>query len=124
MDKQVILQYTNNFRRLFTPVLKPNVGMQIVSYPYDGGVLFVIELGFNIHSKDDFRSSANSLSEAMSRTNLFEAVPLDMVIPGTSILLINNKVVVIKNDDGSQWGVEAVNNDISRILEVIRDGQN
>ena len=70
MEKQDIQKYINNFRRLFSSYLKPNVGMQTTVYPFDKGAIIVVELNINSLNKDELRASSINIQEALKKTNL------------------------------------------------------
>jgi hypothetical protein len=123
MDKQEIQNYINNFRRLFSRFLKPDVGIQSTVYPYDKGGVIVYELGLNLKNKDDLRSSSKEIKEALKRTNLFENVKGEQIhsFVGTNILLIKNKIVVIKDDSAKEWTEEKAQLDIEKIIQPSKD---
>ena len=96
VDKTVITEYLNNFRRYLSNYLFCVVGVQTISYPFDKGAIIVIELGMGVPTKDDSRSQSLDLKEALTRTNLFENINDVPEIPGTSILLLKNKIVYLQ----------------------------
>jgi hypothetical protein len=123
MDRQEIQNYINNFRRLFSRYLKPDVGIQSTVYPYDKGSVIVYELGLNLQNKDDLRSSSKEITEALKRTNLFENEKGEQIhsFIGTNILLIKNKIVVIKDDNSKEWTEEKAQLDIEKIIQPSKD---
>ena len=123
MDKQEIQNYINNFRRLFSRFLKPDVGIQSTVYPHDKGSVIVYELGLNLKNKDDLRSSSKEITEALKRTNLFENEKGEQIhsFVGTNILLIKNKIVVIKDDSAKEWTEEKAQLDIEKIIQPSKD---
>jgi hypothetical protein len=123
MDRQEIQNYINNFRRLFSRFLKPDVGIQSTVYPYDKGSVIVYELGLNLQNKDDLRSSSKEITEALKRTNLFENEKGEQnhSFVGTNILLIKNKIVVIKDDNSKEWTEEKAQLDIEKIIQPSKD---
>jgi hypothetical protein len=123
MDRQEIQNYINNFRRLFSRFLKPDVGIQSTVYPYEKGSVIVYELGLNIQNKDDLRSSSKEITEALKRTNLFENEKGEQnhSFIGTNILLIKNKIVVIKDDNAKEWTEEKAQLDIEKIIQPSKD---
>ena len=123
VDKQVIIEYLNNFRRLLSKYLKSGVGIQTVSYPFDGGVVMTIELGTGRATKDENRSPSRTLRDAISRTNLFEETNSIPDIPGTSILLSKNKIVVLKTEHLKQWSEESANLDVNNVINAIKNKQ-
>lgn len=123
MDRQEIQNYINNFRRLFSRFLKPDVGLQSTVYPYDKGSVIVYELGLNLQNKDDLRSSSREITEALKRTNLFENEKGEdkHSFKGTNILLTKNKIVVIKDDKSTEWTEEKAQLDIEKIINPSKD---
>lgn len=120
IEKQVLNQYLNNFRRLFSRFLKSGVGIQTTSFPFNEGIVIVVELGIGIPTKEESRTNSKDLKEALMRTNLFEGNDTPQEIPGTTIILSKNKIVILKNDDADQWNEEAVKVDISNIIKPIK----
>jgi hypothetical protein len=123
MDRQEIQTYINNFRRLFSRFLKPDVGIQSTVYPFDKGSVIVYELGLNLQNKDDLRSNSKEITEALKRTNLFENEKGDQIhsFVGTNILLIKNKIVVIKDENPNEWTEEKAQLDIEKIIQPSKD---
>ena len=119
MEKQDIQKYINNFRRLFSSYLKPNVGMQTTVYPFDKGAIIVIELNIETLNKDDIRTKSNDIQDALKRTNLFESEKKEDIhnFVGTNIILIKNKVVFIKDNNLSEWTLNKVEQDIEKIVK-------
>lgn len=119
MEKRVIQNYINNFRRVFSNRLKPNVGMQSTVYPFDNGAIIIFELNLNSSNKDDIRTLSKDIYEAFKRTNLFENESGEHLhsFAGTNIILIKNKIVFIKDNSSSEWTLEAVDNDIYKIVK-------
>jgi hypothetical protein len=117
--RQEIQTYINNFRRLFSRFLKPDVGIQSTIFPYDKGSIIVYELGLNLQNKDELRSSSKEITEALKRTNLFENEKGDQIhsFVGTNILLIKNKIVVIKDDNAKEWSEEKAQLDVEKIMQ-------
>ena len=88
-------------------------------YPFEKGAIIVFELNVNSLNKDDIRTSSNDIYEAFKRTNLFENdknEPLHS-FAGTNIILIKNKIVLIKDNNLSEWTLDKVENDIEKIVK-------
>jgi hypothetical protein len=119
MEKQDIQNYINNFRRVFSSRLKPNVGMQSTVYPFDSGAIIVFELNLNSSNKDEVRTLSKDIYDAFKRTNLFENEKGEHLhsFAGTNIILIKNKIVLIKDNNSSEWTLGAVDNDIYKIVK-------
>lgn len=120
IEKSLHNQYLNNFRRLFSFYLKSGVGIQTASYPFEEGVVIVVELGFGIPTKEEVRKNSKDLREALGRTNLFEGDVTPQEIPGTTIILSKNKIVILKSNNHDQWDENAVKSDIETIIKPIK----
>ncbi len=119
MEKQDIQKYINNFRRLFSSYLKPNVGMKSTVFPFDKGAVIVIELNIDSLNKDDIRAKSNDIQDALKKTNLFESEKKEDIhnFVGTNIILVKNKVVFIKDNNLSEWTLSKVEQDIDKIVK-------
>lgn len=126
MDRQEIQNYINNFRRLFSRYLKSDVGIQSTVFPFDKGSVLVNELGINMPNKDEIRSNSKEISEALKRTNLFENENGEHInsFVGTNILLIKNKIVIIKDANEKEWSEEQSQLDIEKIIQQINNKVN
>ena len=113
--------YLSNFRREFSQYLKSGVGLQIIVFPFRGGCLLIVNVDNAIPAKDEFRKNSRTLSEAFSKTNLFDSTVSDINIPGTSIILFQNKIILIKNEDDEQWNENAIKKDIKNIISKLTD---
>ena len=120
IKRQIQNRYLNDFRRLFSRFLKSGVGIQITSYPFNVGVVVVVELGFGIPTKEESRTESKDLKEALMRTNLFEGNDVPQEISATKIVLFKNKVVILKSDDENQWNENAVKTDIDKIITSLK----
>ena len=114
-----IIQYLNNFRRLFSNFLKNGVGIQITTYPFDKGYVVIVELGLGIKTKEEMRAQSPNLQTALKRTNLFDTQNIPQEMLETYIILSQNKIILIKTDDEKQWSDEAVVADMKNIMKQI-----
>jgi hypothetical protein len=121
MEKQDIQKYINNFRRLFSSYLKPNVGMQTTVYPFDKGAIIVFELNIDSLNKDEIRAKSIDVQDALKRTNLFEKEKRESLhnFIGTNIILAGNKVVIIKDNNLSEWTLYKLEKDIEKIIKPV-----
>lgn len=121
VENAVINRYLNDFRIALSRYLKPGVGIQTISYPFKNGAVLVVEFGFGILTKSENRASSNDLSEALLKTNLFERFPaFTPTIPGTTLILSQNRVIILKTDEEKNWSKFAVENDIRNIVRAIK----
>ncbi len=124
MDKIEIQNYINNFRRLLSQYLKPNVGLQSIVYQYDEGCVILFDLGLNCSNKDDYRSTSRNITEVLGRTNLFEKEHTNYTFTGTNILLVSNKILIIKDNNPDEWTIDKTKEDIKKILSPSKDKSN
>lgn len=119
VSEEIVNQYINNLRIAFSPYLKSGVGIQSIWIPYEDGSVIMIKLGFNIPTKGEKRNEAKDLTEALSRTQLFENFTNPVTVKDTSIMLLENTILVIKIDDVSVWKEENAKKDVSEIIHKI-----
>lgn len=125
IEKKALTQYLNNFRIQFSKYLKINVGVQTISYPFDKGVIIIAVLGFGIQTKDEFRKDSTNFKEALNKTNLFDGdINIPQEIPNTFIILIKNKIILIKPDKEKQWSNKSVEIDVKSIVKSILEKRN
>ena len=121
MNKTALTTYLINFRRLFSKYLKPDVGVQIIAYPFDKGAIIIADPKFNIPNKDEIRSESADINEAMKRTNLFENPSEANIVSGTKIIISDSKIIIIKEDKEGQWTEESANSDIHKVVKSINE---
>lgn len=122
MDEAIIRRYLNNFRREISPLLKSGVGMHIQAYNYSAGCVIVAQLGIDINAEDTIQPSQN-LSDALSRTDLFDLsnLPDNTTIHKSQFFLSRDKIILIKNDNPTDWDDRSVRQDVKHILKLIRN---
>lgn len=118
-DRSIINGYIANFRRILSNFLKQGVGMQSVIYPFSDGAIIVVALGYNLSSKDEYRSISQSINEALEKTNIFDKSNEITSALGTNIVINRNKVILIKDNDQKQWDNDAASHDVSKIIASI-----
>lgn len=119
-DKKVI-NYLNNFRRLFSPMMRSGVGLLFTVYPYNNGSVIVGELGVGMQTKDEYRRESASLQEALKRTNQFKGEENPGNVPGTSVILSKNYIIIIKNNDAEQWTEDMAVKDVRAVVDAVMD---
>lgn len=118
MIKEQVDKYFNNFRRELARFLKPNIGITISIYPYNLGIVGVVEFDEEA-SKTFYKSESGSLAEAMSKTNKFQNDSPLVTVRGTSIILLQKCIIISKDDDASQYNEQAVLKDVNQIISKI-----
>ena len=122
MDEAIIRRYLNNFRREISPLLKSGVGMHIQAYNYNAGCVIVARLGIDINAEDTIQPSQN-LTDALSKTDLFDlsSLPDNATIHKSQFFLSRDKIILIKNDNPTDWNDSSVRQDVKHILKLIRN---
>ena len=112
MDEAIIRRYLNNFRREISPLLKSGVGMHIQAYNYNAGCVIVARLGIDINAEDTIQPSQN-LTDALSKTDLFDlsSLPDNATIHKSQFFLSRDKIILIKNDNPTDWNDSSVRQD-------------
>ena len=118
-DRKIIGYYLNNFRRLFSPMRRDGVGLSFIIYPHNDGAIIVGELGMNKPTKDEYRKEASSLNDAMDRTQLFMAGIEAEKEPGTLVVLSKNCIIIVKDNELSQWAEAATIQDVQKVLDMV-----
>ena len=122
MDEAIIRRYLNNFRREISPLLKSGVGMHIQAYNYNAGCVIVARLGIDINADDIIQPSQN-LKHALAETDLFDLsnLPDNTTIHKSQFFLSRDKIIVLKNDNPTDWDDRSVRQDVKHILKLIRN---
>ena len=122
MDEAIIRRYLNNFRREISPLLKSGVGMHIQAYNYNAGCVIVARLGIDINADDTIQPSQN-LKHALAETDLFDLsnLPDNATIHKSQFFLSRDKIILIKNDNPTDWDDSSVRQDVKHILKLIRN---
>ena len=102
-------------------MMRSGVGLLFTIYPYNKGFVIIGELGVGMQTKDEYRSVSPTLQEAMRRTNLFKGEENPGNVPGTSIILSKNYIIIIKNDDAEQWTEEVAIKDVRDVVDAVID---
>lgn len=123
MDKSVIKKYIDDFKRLFSPFMKPGVTFNSTICPYKGGVVCIFQ--FNTNQNDsvvikDSNKTALDVFESEDIKGIVSVGPgvdkANIRFPGTNIANMGNRLVIIKDDNPDEWGITATVNDVSRII--------
>lgn len=123
MEKDTINRYITNFRRFIAPFAKEDVSVKAVAYPYSGGAIVVFELGINASSNTEYKSSSETMQEAMKKTNLFDTPEDATEITSSKMLWFKNYVIVIKADEESLWSDKAARKDVDNLLKSIEEAR-
>jgi hypothetical protein len=118
IDRDIIQNYINNFRRNISKYLKKNIGLKLTVYQYNKGVVLSIEFAINGQNKDEFRSESPNIVEAFKRSNIksFGEISSNMEFGGTNLLMEANRIFIVKDLNNSEWTDVQANNDVEKIL--------
>lgn len=118
MDKNTIQIYLNNFRRFFSPYLKKDINFRTVVYPAENGA--IIEINFTKFApvKDEYRKKEKFLVDSLKRIDQHSfGGNLDgFQFSGTNFILEGDKIFIIKDNKDSEWTINKVREDISKLL--------
>lgn len=119
MDNRLIIKYTNGFRKSLTNHLKENIGIEIDIYNcgIEGAILNVI-FKSNSFSLDREMNNYNSISDALKtiKQNFYGGNLSGLKFKGTNIMMDNNRILIIKDSDPSQWSSEKQREDVNKII--------
>lgn len=120
MKQEIIQRYINEFRRNITPMLKPNMGLEIDIYNCgkEGAVLIVF---FNPGGKsidkeiNEFATIAdvlNSIEQNFVGGNL-----TGMTFKGTNMMMEQNRILLIKEGNQDEWSATKLKEDLEKIIQ-------
>lgn len=120
-NRNDIQGYLNAFRNALIPSLKEDVAIKAIVCATPNGVVITFELGTDISNSDVFRSDAPSISEALYRTNVFnsELKEQDIKIEGTTRIISQNKIILVKDSSDMEWSAEKARTDVMDLISSL-----
>ncbi|WP_149866612.1 hypothetical protein [Stenotrophomonas geniculata] len=121
--KKQIQHYINNFRRELSWVLRPGIGLSCLVHPaLSGGAVLEFKMGQDIANSDDFEKPSPTLPKALSKIkqNSFTGDLDNLHFTGTSMILEQNRIVLIKDNAPSEWRDSSAKKDVNKLLNSIR----
>lgn len=120
-NRNDIQVYLNAFRNALIPNLKEDVAIKAIVCATPNGVVITFELGTDISNSDVFRSDAPSISEALYRTNVFsnELKEQDIRIEGTTHIISQNKIILVKDSSDVEWSAEKAKEDVLNLISSL-----
>jgi hypothetical protein len=122
-NEKVIQEYINNFRREFSPLLKPGIGMVFRVFPAENeGAILEIDLEPKARNEDIYMEPELTVNKALSniKQSAFGGNLEGFKFGGTNTILEPNKIIFIKGeDDKSIWDTDAVKEDIKTLVNTI-----
>ena len=119
-DKGMIQTYINNFRRLFSPYLKPGIGMRCIIYPAEQkGAILEFYLGPNEENNDIYLKTESSVNDALGKIKqkAFGGNLESFNFGGTNIIMEPNRIIlIIGEDNSSEWSERKTKDDIGKIV--------
>jgi hypothetical protein len=118
--------YFDNFLKTTDGVFRPGVGVNMSIFPFAKGALVDIELKENEESKIIQRKTSSDLSEALSRTKIYnEQVCLnfkDKVVSGSwQVLISPGRYLIIKSDSETEWMETSPLKDFLALIKKIKE---
>ena len=118
MQKFLIQQYVNNFRRRIARSLKPGMGLKCTVRPaLDGGAVLIFQLGENVEN-DDLHVPAEPMAAILSsiKQSAFGGNLAGIRFHGTNVILESDQIILIKDDQPSEWTDSAAQKDTLRLF--------
>ena len=119
MRRTMYQRYINNFRRRFTPYLKPEIGMTCNIYlSKDGGGVLEFVMGQDVKNNDVYKTESNSLGGALSNIEQksFGGKLDGIIFGGTNTILEKNRIILIKEGNECEWSNKAAMRDIDKLI--------
>ncbi len=119
MNSNIIQKYINNFRRLLSVYLKPNIGLQLHIYNCgtEGGMI-VIYFKPGGRSNDIYESKYEKISDVLGdmKQTFFGGNLSGIHFKGTNTLMDPEKIILIKDSSPYEWSEEKLIDDINSIV--------
>lgn len=119
-DSKIIQNYINNLRRHLSPYLRANIGVSSKVFPAEqNGAIIEISLGPSVANEDTFMPIEPTVNEALGKIEqkAFGGNLAGFRFGGTNVIMEDNRIVLIKGeDDPLEWGDNASQSDVNRIL--------
>lgn len=126
MNKKQYQKYINNFRRNFTQLLKPGIGLSCHIYPSkDGGGILEFTMGDSVENDDIYKEESGSLGEALGnvKQNAFAGNIDGITFGGTNTILEPHRIIYIKDSNKKEWNEQAAHKDVQQLLTNAQRGQ-
>jgi hypothetical protein len=119
IDRTLIQQYVNNFRRRFSRWLKPGIGLscRILTAKFDGAIV-EFTVGKGIRNEDNYEKAYPTLADALStiKQRAFGGNLKGYVFKGTNAIVEPKRIVFIKDYSAEEWSDEAADRDVGNVL--------
>ena len=119
LNRQIIRSYVNNFRITLSKYLKPNLALSTKTYICEEeGVLLAVDIKKGGVNTDKTITKYKKISEALQTINQnFIGGDLSGVhFGGTNIMASPGKILIIKDNNPSEWNDVKLLDDISSIV--------
>lgn len=119
MERQIIQDYINNFRRYFARYLKPSIGLSVNIYPTKkDGTILEFSIGTHERNEDDYKEEFEALNEAFSniKQSSFGGDLSSFAFLGTNIIMEDNRIILIKDSSKTEWNDKAAKRDVEKIV--------
>jgi hypothetical protein len=119
IEKQIIQEYINNFRRRIVRFFRPGMGMTCNVYPTESsGAILEFAIGPGIENDDIYNESTPKIADALGKIkqHAFGGNLSGFVFSGTNVMLEDNRIIFIKDDSPAEWTDSAAERDLARVL--------
>jgi hypothetical protein len=118
MNKDKIQLYLNNFRRFLSPYLKKDINFKTTIYPANDGAIVELKFQTNSPVKDEFRKNEKTITDSLKRINqhAFGGNLGGFTFSGTNLILEKGRIIIIKDNDEKEWGIEQVKKDVDKLI--------
>jgi len=120
MNQEIIQRYINEFRRYISPVLKPNIGLEIDIYNCGNeGAVLIIFFKPGGKSIDKEIKEYNTIADVLNsiEQNFVGGNISGMVFKGTNMIMDQNRIVLIKEDTNAEWSTLKLKEDLGKIFQ-------
>jgi hypothetical protein len=118
-SEQIAQQYVNNFRRRFSGLLKPGIGMKCRILPTaTSGTILEFTMGLEGKNADTYEETSPSMAVALGKIeqHAFGGDLSSYAFHGTNTILEPNRIIFIKDDAPGEWSDEAAGRDVAQIV--------
>jgi hypothetical protein len=120
MDKNVIQNYVNEFRRYISKYLKPNIGIEIDIYNCgEEGAVLIVSFnpgGISIDKEFDGYQKISEVLGSISQ-NLIRGNMSGIHFGGTNMMMEPNRILVIKENAEQEWSISKLKEDLDKIIQ-------
>lgn len=119
MDINQIKKYIINFRRRISGYLLQDMAMKCDVYPISsGGAVLVFTVSKDVETYNDYKDMSENAGLVLEKIeqNAFGGNLAGITFSGTNLITNKNMIIIIKDENSSEWSDEAAEKDVNKIL--------